>query len=48
MMRSLPTEPKVLGLDTASLQNAGVSLASVIPFSNPTHVGAVDARSVLF
>jgi hypothetical protein len=34
-----------IGLDTASLQNAGVRLASVIPFPNSTHVRAANSGS---
>jgi hypothetical protein len=47
VVRILPTEPKVLGSIQSLCKNAGVRLASAVPFLHPTHLGAASAVSVL-
>jgi hypothetical protein len=40
--------PSAVWFDTASLQNAGIRLASVIPSLDPTHVGVTNTQSIFF
>jgi hypothetical protein len=47
VVRSLSTEPKVLGLTQSICKSVSVRLVSGIPFPNFTHVGAVSTRSIL-